>query len=88
MIPGFKKEEITVNIEENKLIVFSNTENQDQETLKIIKKGFNKSKFRKEYKLAETIDKKNIQCSYSEGILSIKLAKIEKLITKQNIKIK
>ncbi len=88
MLPGFKKEEINVNLENNKLIILSNKENQDTESLKVIKKGFNKSEFRKEYKLPVNIDKKNIHCTFVDGILSVKLAKKNTLETSQKIKIK
>ena len=79
-VPGFKKENIAIEVEENILKVSSEitskTESEDTES-KFTRKEFNFRNFSRSFTLPETVDVENIVASYEDGILGITIPKKE-----------
>lgn len=79
-VPGFKKENIAIEVEENVLKVSSEvtskTETEDTDR-KFTRKEFNFRNFSRSFTLPETVDVENIVASYENGILSVTIPKKE-----------
>lgn len=74
-IPGYSRDEITINVDKNTLIISSSPEHGND--AKYILKEFNKTDFKKSFKLGDVIDTQNIDAKLEAGILSITLDKKE-----------
>ncbi len=89
LVPGIKKEDLSIDVEESKLIISHQvSNNENKEEVNYIKLGFNKSSFKREFDLSKKIDIANISASFDNGILSVKLPKKEIIKTITKIKIK
>lgn len=87
-LPGFAKEDIKVEIENDILTISSEVKTKEDVNEKnYIKKSFTKSSFSKSYILSEDIDKENINASMENGILNISIGKIKSIEEKQKIKL-
>lgn len=73
-LPGFKKEDININIEDDILIVSSNVEKDDF-----------KQSFENKYQIPEDVDREKINATMEDGILKINIGKYKEL-PKSNIK--
>ena len=76
-VPGFKKSEIQISVEENILTVSGKAE----------KESTFKRSFTKYYKLPQTIDQEKIQARQEDGVLSISLKPDKALLPKRMIAI-
>ncbi len=81
-VPGIPKDQITLNIIENQLIVQAITPN-DEEGLKTtyLRKEYDFAGFRKIFNLNEEIDRRKIDASLVDGVLTIVLNKKEEAKT-------
>ncbi len=81
-VPGLKKENIAIEVEENVLKVSSEvsekneTEECDTDT-KFTRKEFSYRSFNRSFTLPETVGLEDIQASYENGVLKITLPKKE-----------
>jgi len=75
--PGLSKEDFKIDIEKDILTIEANKKVETLEGQKIIKQEFNFNKFKRTFRLPETIDAKNIDASFVNGILNLTLAKKE-----------
>ncbi|OHX67046.1 Hsp20/alpha crystallin family protein [Flammeovirga pacifica] len=75
-IPGLKKEEVSISVDDNKLKV-AYTHNQDKE-VKYLKREFIIKDFERTFNLPNTIDIETIEANFEQGVLSISLPKSEK----------
>ncbi|WP_347374851.1 Hsp20/alpha crystallin family protein [Aequorivita sp. Q41] len=77
--PGLKKENFTIEAEENILKITSKSvaEKEDNDTTRYTRREFNYKNFERSFKLPENIKIEDIQASYESGILRITLPKIE-----------
>ena len=73
-LPGFKKEDININIEDDVLIISSKVEKDDF-----------KQSFENRYQVPEDVDVDKINATMEDGILKIKVGKYKEL-PKTNIK--
>jgi HSP20 family protein len=81
MIPGFKKQDVQINLEDRKLTVHCKHSEKDEiNTKKLIKKEFHNYEFARSFNLPEDVEIDNISGKYENGILSISIPKIEKQI--------
>ena len=89
MVPGIDKEDLSVDIEDNKLTVkhLLNKEEEEKE-FNYIKFGFNKRSFNREFTLSEKIDISKVSASFLNSILTISLPKKKIIKTTKKIKIK
>lgn len=77
-IPGFKKDDVTIEIDKNFLKVSANTEattDQKDSNDKIIRQEFRASSFERSFVLPENIDTANIVAKQENGVLMISLPK-------------
>jgi len=73
-LPGFKKEDININIEDDILIISSTVEKDDF-----------KSSFENRYSIPEDVDKEKIDATMENGVLTVVIGKYKEL-PKTNIK--
>jgi HSP20 family protein len=77
-IPGFGKEEITISLDENNLIVTGekNEEKVDQEK-RFTRKEFSHQNFKRTFTLPENVNEDAIAAKFENGILKLELPKKE-----------
>lgn len=100
--PGVEKENFSVEIEKNMLIIraksvsdeVSTTNEVDSEERdkaevqeKFRKREFNFSQFKRSFKLPETINTDEIQANYINGVLKVTLPKVEEKVLKKMVEI-
>lgn len=77
LVPGFKKEDFTVAIEENRLVIKANTEASKEEK-KYNYREFSIRSFERSFNLPKgRVDDEKIGASYHEGILNVRVPKLE-----------
>ena len=90
-IPGLTKDQIDINVKENKLQI--SAIQLDKETSEQVvepsysKREFNYAGFKRAFTLPETINSETIGAKFENGLLIISLQKKEKVDTSRNIKI-
>lgn len=72
-IPGFSKEELDIQLVENKLTIAGKYEAPADDSVKFLHKGFGKQAFSMEFSLSDAIDVNSISANVENGILSINL---------------
>lgn len=77
--PGLRKEDFTIEVEDDSLIIASKkveekTESPDSQYKR---KEFNFKSFKRSFTLPESIDTEKIQANYENGVLKITLPKLE-----------
>jgi len=83
-LPGIKKEDINVNINNNVLSVSGERKFDDkQEGKKFLRVESRFGSFNRSVQLPEGIDPESVKAGYKDGILSISIDKSEKKISKQ-----
>lgn len=73
--PGLDKNDVSIMVENDTLTIESNKEFKEQEGEKVIKREFGFYKFKRTFRLPETIDLSNIKADFNNGILNLNLAK-------------
>lgn len=73
MLPGFKKENISIDIEDNTLLIEG--ERKVNENNKYNYKGSFYGKFKRSFELPENIEVNSIDASFEDGILSVYIPK-------------
>jgi HSP20 family protein len=86
MLPGFKKEDVSINVEDDVLTIEG--ERNVQEETKYNRKGSFYGKFKKSFTLPEDVLAEKIDASYKDGILSVSIPKDEKSKLSKVIEIK
>lgn len=77
-IPGFKKEDVAIEIDKNYLKVSANHEtssDKKDENDRVIRQEFSASSFERSFVLPENIDTTNIAAKQEDGVLKITLPK-------------
>lgn len=83
IVPGFTKEEVSIEIDKDILTISANVETVEQEsTEQFTRKEFIKKSFKRSFNLPETINQDLIKGSYNNGILYIELPKKEEALPK------
>lgn len=86
MLPGFKKEDVSINVDDN--IMTIEGERKVSDNKKYNRKGSFYGHFKKSFTLPEDVLADNIDASYNDGILSIAIPKDEKTKLSKAIEIK
>ncbi|MFQ3575664.1 MAG: Hsp20/alpha crystallin family protein [Cytophagales bacterium] len=76
-VPGYKKEDFKVSIENNVLKISSETEKQIESEGKQLIKEYHYSSFERSFSLPDTIQLDRIEAKYEDGILQLVLPKKE-----------
>jgi HSP20 family protein len=93
--PGYEKKDFDISIEKDQLIIShsetkseEHTESEEKvEHTHYTRREFNYAAFRRSFHLPKTIDKTSINATYKNGILALKLSKIEAAIDPGKIEI-
>jgi HSP20 family protein len=76
--PGLKKEDLKINVENNKLtIAYQHEEKADETTEKYTRHEFSYSAFERSFRLPKNVNADQITATYTDGILTVELPKIE-----------
>ena len=87
-VPGLRKEDIDLKIEDETLIISASKEEKTEESKEnYTRREFNFNNFERRFEFNESIDIENIKADFSEGILSIFLPKIVEEVKETNRKI-
>lgn len=74
-IPGLTKKDVSIDLENDKLIISSEKDQADEGTYKL--KEFNYGTFKRRFSLPKSVDQDKITASVKDGILSIVINKKE-----------
>jgi HSP20 family protein len=88
LLPGIKKEDININVENDTLTI--NAERKEINDIKYNRKQTYFGKYERSFVLPENVNSENIQASLNDGILNLVIPKIvvDKKISKKSIEIK
>ncbi|MBL6447029.1 Hsp20/alpha crystallin family protein [Fulvivirga sp. 29W222] len=86
-VPGMKKEDFEINLENNVLEISGERILKDEMKEKLQKQESSYGKFRRAFNLSEEINQEKVSANYADGILTIKLPLIEKKDSKSTIKV-
>ena len=87
-IPGLDKSNVSVEVEEDVLIISGDKHGFDTDGGKCITRELKQSAFTRSFNLGEYLDGKNISAKFKDGMLSISVPKIEpELPKKHSVKI-
>jgi HSP20 family protein len=77
-VPGFKKDNFNISIENEELLISAEIEENKEETNdEFTRKEFGYASFRRSFVLPDTVDGDKIKASYKDGILNVVLPKKE-----------
>lgn len=80
-VPGFNKEDFSIEVKEGYLLISSKTEERNEEKDedgKYHRREFVQRKFSRSFQLPDHVDAKAIKAGYEAGILTLTLPKTEK----------
>jgi len=88
-LPGVKKEEIKLNLEDDVLTISAERKQETEEK----KKNYHRverifGNFSRSFRLGDNIDKENIEATYDNGVLNLVLPKVEMPVTNKQIEVK
>lgn len=87
--PGIKKEDISIKLENNKLVINSEKkEAKDEKNVNYTVREFGFNGFTKTFVVPKEIDAEKINADYNNGILSVSIPKKEDAVLSRSIKIK
>ncbi len=88
-LPGFAKEDVKLNYQNNLLSIKVEKEEKDnEENFKYVHREFGSYNFEKQYRLPKTIDVEKIGARFENGILVLQLPKKEEALEKAPVEIK
>ncbi|NNF32461.1 MAG: Hsp20/alpha crystallin family protein [Saprospiraceae bacterium] len=76
-VPGYDKNDIHINLDQDHLIISSERKGEKDLNFKI--REFNYGTFNRKFRLPEDVDVENITASFKDGILSIHIPKAEEV---------
>ena len=84
-MPGMKKDDIEVSLENGVLTITAETksETEEKEGDRVIRQERRYGKFLRSLRLGKEIDEKKVQASYKDGILELVLPKAEEVKPKK-----
>ncbi len=83
-IPGFKKDDFKVEVNDKTLTVSSEVSSEDEETAgTFVRKEFSYNSFSRSFRLPRTIDTDQISANYENGVLALTLPKKEEAKPKE-----
>ncbi len=76
-VPGMKKEDFKIELNNDQLIVSAKVEEGKEETVKYTRKEFNFTSFERRFTLPETANVHEIGAKYENGVLNVTVPKKE-----------
>ena len=74
-VPGKKKSDFEIEVEEGLLSISSSMEDQVTEKAKFTRREFSYNSFKRTFTIPDSVDPSNIEAYYSEGVLKLRLPK-------------
>ena len=87
-VPGMKKEDFNIDLEDGKLFISGERNFETGEGVTIHQNEIHQGNFKRVFHLPEDADLKKISAGYENGILNIDVAKDVKKVLKQKISVK
>ncbi|RIV44165.1 Hsp20/alpha crystallin family protein [Flagellimonas pelagia] len=82
-VPGLKKSDFSIDLDNQVLSISAETQNENQETEQnYTRREFGYASFRRSFSLPETVNEDKIKAEYREGLLSIHLPKKDEAVQK------
>lgn len=78
-LPGVKKENIQIKIEKEDLIIVGKINLEEKANRKYVFREIPIANYYRKFHLAETIDSTKVEANYADGVLQIKLPKVESI---------
>jgi len=78
-LAGYKKDELNIEIEENRIIVSGKPVEEEKKEGKYFKQKIRKQEFKRAYEIPSTYDLEKAEVNYEDGILTIKVPAKEKI---------
>jgi HSP20 family protein len=79
-VPGYKKEELKVNVEEGLLTISSEKKKESEEEGKgYTRREYSYASFKRSFRLPENADADNVKASYVDGVLKLSIPKTKAL---------
>lgn len=78
-MPGVQKDNIQIKIDKNDLIIVAKINLEEKVNRKYIFREIPIANYYRKFHLSETIDSSKVEAQYSDGVLSIKLPKVESI---------
>ncbi len=89
VVPGIDKNDISIDIDKDELIISSKFEEKEENTTEnYIKREYHFGAFKRVFTIPKSIDKNSINAEYKNGILTISLKKREEEIDKGPVSVK
>lgn len=77
-IPGYKKEDFNINVDDNVLTISSEMKEEKEETnKKMTRKEFSYASFQRSFRLPDNAKSADIKAKYKDGILMLEIPKME-----------
>jgi HSP20 family protein len=73
VVPGFKKEDLKVNVDKNVLTISAEKKEEENKSGKYIRKEYKYVSFNRTFNLDEKIETENIEGKYENGVLTLNL---------------
>jgi HSP20 family protein len=85
IVPGFDKNDIKINLENNILTISGEKKNEgNDENIKHVRREYQFSSFKRSFTIAKEINDSDIEAKYENGVLTLNLPK--KVESKESIK--
>ena len=90
VLPGFKKEDVQINVQNNLLTIKVENEAkvEKQDVYKYAHREFDTFNFEKQYRIPKSVDGEKISAKFENGILIVELPKKEEAKEKDPVEIK
>ncbi len=76
-IPGLSKDDVSVDLDGDVLSIIGNRQNVDTKDTKYIRRELKRSSFKRSFKLNGKLDLKGIKAEFENGLLNVKINKLE-----------
>jgi len=86
--PGYKKNDIQVNLENNILTVYCDKNQSEGQEINYTRREFGFGTFRRAFTLPKIVDTEKISADYKNGILQVRMPKREEAVNKLSREIK
>ncbi len=87
-VPGFTKEDIKINLEQQTLNISAELkQNEEQRDEKYLRKEFSLNNLNRSFLLPKTVDVEKISADYQNGILKVTMPRREDAVIKKEISI-
>ncbi len=87
MVPGYRKEDITINVQKNVLTIKSEGHSAYAEDVKYLRREFEIQPFERDFILSKHVDADGITAAFTDGILEIVVPKKEEMVEKASVQI-